>query len=257
MILCRAVGRENRMPIAQPQLRDDDLSPDAHRVLLAGSIDSLRYPPLCPHCGAAAADPLPIAKVFMYNHGHTADAGWRYRIAQATPLFCRSCLARHRSEAVPVTGMDRLKSVVFSELAIPGFGTATFALFLLHDKAASLLRDVPRQWPVLAFIAVLLLVAVQCLRSAWADNAHRRVPRQTETSRAFDFGDNGDSPFGTTARTYAIRNGEHAAALERLNAGRSAGLLGPAQRRRESLAFWVTAAIIAALALAAHYVRIR
>ncbi len=244
------------MPVAQPQLRNNDLSPDAHRVLLAGSIDGLRYPPLCPCCGAAAADPLPIAKGFMYNRGDTDDAGWRYRIAQATPLFCRSCLDRHRSEAVPVTGMDRLKSVIFSELAIPGFGTAAFTLFLLHDKAATLLRDVPRQWPVLAFIGGLLLVAAQCLRSAWANNAHRRMPMQTETSRAFDFGDNGDSPFETTARTYAIRNGEHAAALKRLNAERSAGLLGPTQRRRESRASWVTAAVIAALALAAHYVRI-
>jgi len=245
------------MPVAQPQLRDSELAQDAHRVVLAGSIEGLRYPEICPNCGAVAAAPLAITKVFQYNHGHTDDAGWQYRLARAAPLFCRDCLGHHRCEAVPVTLIDKLRSVVFSELAIPGFGTAAFAFFLLHDNGASLLRDLPRNWPVLAFIGGLLLIAVLCLDTAWANNAHRRVPRQTETSRAFDFGDDYTSPFQTTGRTYAIRNGEHAASLAKLNAERSAGLLGPTQRRRESRAFWITAAIVAALALAGYYVQAR
>ncbi len=245
------------MPIAQPQLRDSELALDAHRVVLAGSIEGLRYPEICPNCGAAAADPLMITKVFQYNHGHADDAGWQYRLARAAPLFCRGCLAHHHSEAVPVTTIDKLKSVVFSELAIPGFGTAAFAFFLLHDKGASFLRDLSRNWPVLAFIGGLLLIAMLCLRAAWTDNAHRRVLRQTETSRAFDFGDDYTSPFQTTGRTYAIRNGEHAAFLAKMNAERSAGLLGPTQRRRESRAFWITAAIVAALALGGYYFQAR
>jgi hypothetical protein len=92
--------------------------------------------------------------------------------------------------------------VVFSELAIPGFGMAAFALFLLVDTRGGLMRDLSRQWPVLAFISGLLLVAALCLRTAWNNNAHRRVPRQSLTSQAFDFGDDDDSPFRTTARTY-------------------------------------------------------
>ena len=245
------------MPIAQPQLRDSELALDAHRVVLAGSIEGLRYPEICPNCGAVAAAPLTITKVFQYNHGHTDDAGWQYRLARAAPLFCRDCLAHHRSETVSVTTIDKLKSVVFSELAIPGFGTAAFAFFLLHDKGPTFLLNLSRNWPVLAFIGGLLLIAVLCLRTAWTNNAHRRVPRQTATSRAFDFGDDYTSPFQTTGRTYAIRNGEHAAFLAKMNAERGAVLLGPTQRRRESLAFWITAAIIAALALAGYYLQTR
>lgn len=239
---------KDEMPVAQSQLRDSELALDAHRVVLAGSIDGLHYPEICPNCGAKAVAPLTITKVFQYNRGHTDDGGWQYRLAQATPVFCRDCLARHNSEEVPVTIMDKLRSVVFSELAIPGFGTGAFAFFLLYDKGPTFLLNLPRNWPVLAFIGGLLLISSLCLRTAWTNNAHRRVPVQTATSRAFDFGDDYTSPFQTTGRTYAIRNGEHAASLAKMNAERSAGLLGPSQHRRESWAFWITAAIIAALA---------
>lgn len=241
------------LPVAQPQLGNESLSPSAYRVLLAGSVEGLQHPPLCPNCGAAAARPLPVTKVFMYND--TGDSGWRYRIARATPLFCEACIHRHQAEAVPVTSIDRLKSALLTELALPGVGTAAFGIFILNDKAAVILRDFQRQWPILVFIGVLLLVALLCLRAAWTNNAHRRVPRQTNTSQAFDFGDNGDSPFGTTPRTYAIRNAGHARAFEQLNAERSRAWLGPTQRRRESQVFWITAVVIAAFALAMYYVR--
>ena len=45
--------------------------------------------------------------------------------------------------------------------------------------------------------------------------------------------------------------------LGHLNAHRSAALLGPAQRRRESRAFWITAALMAALAFAGYYFKAR
>ncbi len=239
------------MPTAQPQLGHQDLQPDAHRVLLAGSIEGLQYPPLCPNCGAPATDPLPITKVFMYNDQD--EAGWRYRTAQATPFFCRTCLDRHYAEALPVTAVDRLKTVVFNELAIPTLALSVFGLFLLTDTAPSIVRNPQRQWPILAVIAALFLLALLCLRGAWRGSAYRRLPTQTPTSRAFDFGDNGYSMYRTTRRTYAIRNQTYAAAFEQLNAARSAALLGPEQRRRENKAFWTTATIIAALALGMYF----
>ena len=39
------------MSIAQPQLRDSELALDAHRVVLAGSIEGLHYPEICPNYG--------------------------------------------------------------------------------------------------------------------------------------------------------------------------------------------------------------
>lgn len=239
------------MPVAQPQLGNEGLLPGTHRVLLAGAVEGLRHPPVCPHCGVAATRPLPVAKVFMHNDGDQ-DGGWRYRIARATPLFCDACLRRHADEALPVTLLDRLKSGLFTELALPGLGTTALALFLLQDAGPRSLPRLDRDWPILALIGVLLLIGLSCLRLAWTGNAHRRVPAPTPTSRAFDFGDNEASAFRTTLRTYAIRSAAHAEAFQRLNAGRSDALTGPAQRRRESRRFWITAAVIAALAAALH-----
>lgn len=244
------------MPVAEPQLLNEGLSRAAHCVTLAGPVGGLRYPPLCPNCGATAADKLPITKVFMHNRGGSDDAGWDYRIAKAIPLFCRRCLDRHWAEAVPVTSLDRIRSVVFSELAIPGIGTAAFALFLLVDMRGKLMRDLSREWPLLALIVGLLLIAALCFRTAWTNNAHRRVPRQTLISKTFDFGDSDDSPFRTTVRTYAVRNAACAEAFGRLNANTSATLLGPVQRRRESRRFWITAAVIAAIALCAYLLKL-
>jgi hypothetical protein len=240
------------LAVADAQLGNTGLAPDAHRVALAGPIERLEYPPLCPNCGGAASEPLPITKVFQHIQVG-GSTGWRYRMATATPLFCRACLDRHRAEASPVTPMDALRSLFLTELALPAVGLAGFGLFLLHRTGARAFRDLPGQWPILAVIGAFLLLATLCLRAAWTGNAHRRVPRGTETSRAFDFGDDGDTAFGTAPRSYAIRNADYAAAFSGLNAERSAALLGPAQRRRTSRAFWVTAAIIAGLVILARY----
>lgn len=243
------------MPVAQPQHGHQDLPPDAHRVLLAGSIEGLHFPKLCPDCGAVAADPLSITKVFMYNHHD--DSGWRYRVATATPLFCRTCISHHRAQALPVTSIDRLKSLIFTELAIPAFGLSAFGLFLLKETAPHIIRNVQLEWPLLAIIGLFFLLAILCLRTAWQNNAHRRLPVQTQISRAFDFGDNDTSMYQTTSRTYAIRDAGYARQFEQLNAERSAALLGPEQKRRERKAFWITAAIVATVALVAHYIRFR
>jgi hypothetical protein len=244
------------LPVAHPNLGDQGLSPNTHRVLLAGPVEGLQHPPLCPNCGAASDNPLPITKVFMYNYGGDDDGGWRYRMARATPLFCDACIHRHQCEAVPVTNADRLKSVILTELAIPGFGLAAFGLFVLNNTAAGVLRDFARQWPILILVGALFLMALLYLRASWTNNAHRRVPMQTNTSQAFDFGDDGDTSFRTTLRTYALRNADHAEAFKRLNAERSSVLLGPTQRRRENRRFWITAAVIMLLALVMYYVRV-
>ena len=242
------------MAVAAPQLGDDGLSPTAERVALAGPIGGLRYPPACPNCGGPATGKLPVTKVFQYNHGTEDDSGWAYRTASATPLFCSPCLARHRAERVPVTLGDRLKSCLLTELALPAVGSAAFGLFLANDNLTRIMRDPRREWPLLALILALLGLALLCLRLAWTANAHRRVERQTPTSRAFDFGDDATTIYRTSARTYAIRDPGYAAALLALNQARSAELLGPAQQRRENRTFWITAIIVVALALGGYLI---
>lgn len=242
------------MAVAEPQLGEDGLSPEAQHVALAGPIGGLRYPPACPNCGEPATMRLPIAKVFRYNHGPGDDAPWSSRTASAAPLFCPACLARHRAEQVPVTLVDRLKSCLLTELALPALGAAAFGLFLANANLARIMRDPQQEWPLLAMVLAPLCLGLLCLRLAWTTNAHRRVERQTPTSRAFDFGDDATTIYRTSARTYAIRDPGYARALHELNEARSAELLGPGQRRRENRTFWITAIVVVALALAGYLI---
>jgi hypothetical protein len=165
---------------------------------------------------------LSIAKAFRFSPG--GDSGWGYRVAEATPRFCRTCFERHHANAQPVTGLDRLKSLVSSELIIPAVGLGAFAGLVLINSVGRLLRRPAGEWPIAAFAAVLILIALHCLRSAWAGNAHKRVPIQTEITRSFDFGDDDDSAFQQTARIYALRHEGYAIALRRLNAAGDEGV---------------------------------
>lgn len=89
------------MAVIRPELGNEGLAEDAHRILLAGPIETLFYPPLCPNCGHSATETLPITKVFQFNHRD--DAPWRYRVARAAPLFCTDCIRRHHAELWPLT----------------------------------------------------------------------------------------------------------------------------------------------------------
>ena len=225
------------MAVIQPELGTEGLADGGHRILLAGPIEALAYPPLCPNCGAQATQRLPVVKVFMFNNQN--DGPWQHRIARADPLFCAECVRRHRSEHRPITAAERLKSIVFSELAFPGFLTAAFALFLIKEGIGDALRDAGRGGPLFAFAAILALVSWLCFRAAASRTAHRRIPALTSIQRAFDFGDDGTTAFTTIQRSYVIRNPHSAEAFERLNAARSEALTGPEAKARDNRRTWL------------------
>ncbi|QAY77807.1 hypothetical protein [Sphingosinicella sp. BN140058] len=235
------------MAVIRPELGTEGLAEDAHRIRLAGRIETLLYPPLCPNCGHRATETLPITKVFQFNHGD--DGPWQYRIAHAAPLFCTDCIRRHQAEWQPLTRAERVKSVVVSELALPGFLTAAFALFLLGDSLREFIEEPGREWPMIAFAALLGFVSWLCFRAAASSNAHRRVAAVSSIQRAFDFGDDDSTVFATIQRTYAIRDEGSAEAFERLNAARSAALTSPEAKARENRRTWTFGLILGGLVL--------
>ncbi len=209
------LSREHVLTVAQPQLGNEGLLPDAYQVIIAKPIDRLAYPPVCPCCGAPATTALNIAKPFMFSPG--GDTGWGHRVAQAQPLFCTDCLARHCALAVPVTDRDRLASLWPQELLIPAFGLGLFGSFIFLGGAPAFLRNPSGEWPRIAFAGLMILIALHCARSVWREGAYKRVATQTAVSVSFDFGDDDDSAFQKTARIYAIRNADYAIAFDRLN----------------------------------------
>jgi hypothetical protein len=207
--------RESVLTVAQPELGNEGLLRDAHQVIIARPIDHIAYPTICPCCGAPATTALSIAKPFMFSPG--GDSGWGHRVAQAHPLFCNDCLARHRALVVPVTDLDRLASLWSQELLIPAFGLGLFGGFIFLGGALAFLRNPSGEWPRIAFAGLMILIGLHCARSAWRAGAYRRVATQTPVSACFDFGDDDNSAFQKTARTYAIRNRDYAIAFDRLN----------------------------------------
>jgi hypothetical protein len=240
------------MPIFIPQSGDEGLPREGHRVLLAGSLGGLSYPPICPCCGARASEPLPITKVFVAD---TFDGPANFKIITAAPMFCGTCIARHHAEETPPTTAERIKGALLTENAMPGFGLTALAMFLLYQVETHGAHGSAKQhWVMLGVVAGFLALAYACFRHAWSEAAHKRIAPQTEVTRSFDFGDDSSSMFETRPRTYIIRDAACADAFTRLNAGRSAERLGPAQRRRERRRFWIATAIFGALAIWALFV---
>lgn len=204
------------MSVARPQLGNEGLTAPSNQVILEGPISGLAYPDICPNCGAHAHRALTIAKPFMYSSG--GDTGWSHRVAQAWPLFCDPCHARHASEVIPVTDADRMKSLFSQPLLIPALGLVLFGGLIILDRAFAFLKDPLAEWPIIALAIAMLLVGRYCAQLAWREGSWTRVPLLTPTSSAFDFGDDDDSLFQRTARTYAIRNAACAVAFEQLNA---------------------------------------
>jgi hypothetical protein len=238
------------MPIFIPQFGDESLSPNAHRVSLAGSIEGLEYPLLCPACGTTASEKLAIAKVFIEQDSEVTY----YRVAKAKPFFCPACIAQHRSEEQPVTAGDLLKVAVRSKQMIPTVAMTSLSLFLMVKvlpNSTARLQGVPI---VGALIAIFLGLAWLCFRKPLGQ-PHNHVPPQTSVSLAFDFGDNEKSYFATGPRLYAFRNRAYAEAFEQLNAARSAELLGPEQKQREKSRLWIAGAIAVVLFLLIMFYR--
>jgi len=216
---------------------------------VAGPIEGLSYPPLCPSCGAAASTALAIPKVFWFDPGGDTPGG--HRIAQANPLFCTSCVARHRAEALEPGLVAILTTTLFSELVIPAVGTLSLGLFMLHLLLPRALGTLEKTWWLLLIACGLVGVGISSFRTAWPATRWKRVPAQTSITRAFDFGDDDTGWFKTEPRTYVIRNAACGAAFARLNEALHAKLTGPEQRSRERRRWWIAATIMVAIAILA------
>jgi hypothetical protein len=233
---------------AEPQDGDRGLAAGAHRVKLAGPTGDLRYPSLCPNCGAAASEPLTIGKVF--RDSGSSDTPVTHVVVEARPLFCRPCADRHRAETIRPTASDILRTALFSEAMIPAFCSLAAGLFLLH--IASTIRGGLTIVLVPVGMAIFfLLIAYSSWRGAWSGTRWKRVPAQTDTSRAFDFGHDESGLYQTVARTYAFRNRAYAEAFAAANQALNERWLGPEQKARERRRFWIVAAIVIALVVIA------
>jgi hypothetical protein len=223
------------MKPAEARERDDGLAENPHLIRLAGPLGGLRFPALCPSCGAAARQGLEIAKAFMRTGG--TDQLRRFEIARAHVPFCPSCIAEHRRELDPLTVTERLLSMLRSELAWPGLGLAALGVFFATQMSHQIASDPKGSLPLVALLVVLFSTAGVCLKAAWNKGERFRLPAPTRITSSFDFGDDQSNDFGTYARLYSIRDARFAEAFAHLNRDTSDQLLGPGGKARTNRNF--------------------
>ena len=236
------------MKTFDPQEGSSALTPSPNQVRFAGPLEGLAFPPICAHCGGGATTRLLVSKVFMRS-GSGSNRLRHHVIAGVEVPFCAACAAEHQRELQPLTGAQKLMSVLRSQLAFPAIGSGALGLYFASRMLGDVVRDVSRNWPLAAFVAALLVLSVSCLRGAWTAGLRFRVPAQTRITSSFDFGDDLTNSFSTHGRLYTLRDPGFASAFQALNETTSQTLQGPETKRRKSRNFVIGCIVMGAIAL--------
>lgn len=203
-------------PIFQAQVDAIDLADHPQRLRFSGEASSMSYPSICAYCGESASRQIVVQKVFRI--ASSGEDLTRHEIQQAAVPFCEACIGRHRQQERTLTAPQRWLASLATGLTVSGVGSSFMAVFFLPDALRALRRP---GFPLpLAVVAFFALIGYSSLRGAWSDTARRRVPPQTEITRAFDFGCSDRTLFGKASFTCSIRSQSFAAALVALNAQR-------------------------------------
>ena len=219
-------------------------------MTLWGAPAGARFPMLCPNCGQAATNSLPLAKSFERSSG--SDTPNETIVLSVAVPFCDGCIARHQAESAPPGRLSTLLLGFASGdmFAAAGFGAA--AAFCAFQAWRELGRG--RGSPALVFAALALaFVAIAAYqgRKAWRDTEHARVRPQTEVSHAFDYGDNEPAPFRSPAYTCTMRDARFFAAFQALNRDLEFQPGSPADvadRRQANRQTWIVGIVVAAIA---------
>lgn len=233
---------------------DADVVAHPHRFTLRGDPANLVFPPLCAHCGAAAAGTLVRAKAFYReaSSGTSRD----YAVNQVAVPFCAGCIAAHAGQAQEQAPSlaARLVSNFASFENVGAVALAVAALFFAYLALKFLLRaDLIGASLPLALCLVLAWAARHQLRLGWHATGYRRLPSTTDITRAFDFSDDIAEPFEPPRFVCTVRDARFAAAFGPLNRDREWSATSPAavaDRGAAKRKLWLIGAVLAALALA-------
>ena len=200
-------------PIFEPQTSACDLAPHPYRVALRGQLHQLRQPPLCAFCGAGADRCIPVLKVFRDPGGGDGVTG--YCVDTAAVPYCPSCTARHGHERRVLSPIQRVAVSLATGLTVSAVGSVFMAFVLLPAAWRALWMP---GFPLpLAVVLAFAAIAASSLAGAWRETARRRVPPQTEVTRAFDFSPTGAPLFGELGFVCSIRNADFARAFVAAN----------------------------------------
>jgi hypothetical protein len=227
------------MNTRQRFLEDHRDHPPSQLVALIGSHRRVRWPPLCPACGATASTHVNVVKIFGRRARYGSHAYYRFIVRMRIP-FCRSCADRQQQlvPAVPsIAGSFFRTPAVLSIIGAVAVAAILSKIFLQGGEAVGL------DARLYALGGIVLLVGFGIFIAA-REARFLRVPPLTEITRACDFSDNVGFPFGRR-RFYAIRNRAFADAFTQANQDR---LWTDAIRKRDA---WISGIVFVVLVVAA------
>lgn len=229
----------------EPQDGEAALAAHPHRFTLRGDPATLAMPPLCPNCGAAAAERFEVQKVFRRT---SSDDPTRHVISSLRLPLCVACAARHRGIAVAPTALQRVLAGFSSFDMLGAVALSAAGLFVLNLVLRELLKGRVINGLLLgALAAVFFLIAWLHGRHVWDATAHRRVPPQGEVARAFDFSDDVSPMFEQPRFVCTVKDAAFATAFAHLNADRLYRPESAAARQEQATAkwkFWLAVAVM-------------
>jgi hypothetical protein len=231
----------------EPQIGADELAPHAHRCELYAPPDALRFPPICAHCGGAAAERLSVAKVFRRICRAELT---RFEVLRVAMPCCPACQALHRAQTPPLARASELATMLFTGEFAAALSSGAIALFLLWLAVDDIASDAVGRaviWITLA--AIFAVFALAAARRTQASTERFRVPPQTSVSKAFDFSNNIADAFDRPRHVYAMRDRNFAAQFIAANHNAIWDPAQPSAQRAANLRRVVT--IIAVLVMVA------
>ncbi len=171
----------------------------------------LRFPPLCPSCGGAAAVSIRIENAFEYWE----DEAKREKVLGFDVPFCEACARRHADELGKSSGVDFARRL-FSEpgMALGALVVGGVGLAFLRDAVAKM------SLTVFALACFPLGISYWLLRQSWMRRPGDFLPARTSVTARIDFGDIASEAFEPEWLRFRVERGDYALAFRSANAER-------------------------------------
>lgn len=143
----------------------------------------VRFPAVCPNCGAAAGARIRMERAFLFHvdSGDDTPNSTVQSIDVYDVPFCERCVGQHRGEVTAPSPWTPLKRVMseadgFAALVVMGISLLFFKDALLRLKVVPMLLG-----------CVPLGTGLWLVRKPWKNSRHMTLPKPTSVDSAVDF----------------------------------------------------------------------
>lgn len=198
---------------------ESELAASPYRVEVRGRPQSLNWPDVCAHCGAAATERLRIRRAF-YRRGRRSYGGpFGYRVVSADVAFCPPCLDLHRAAVSRVSWFQRYKWFLLNPAHIATIGfIVLLAITLPSARDMSLTEHSANvAW---GLVSVFVLGIIWTIGVTWWMSRPDRFEPRTEITSSCLISNDVSQFFEGRRHLYGFKNQAFSEAFQRANEAR-------------------------------------